>query len=117
MEREKIKIAAVGAVSGFLAGLFGSGGGIAAVEGLERTGAGERGAHAASLAVILPASAVSAALYCSGGFVPFENTLYLCAGAVAGGLIGAFFLRKVKLKLLNRVFTPLIFVSGIRMIL
>ncbi len=116
MEKEKIKKAAVAAVSGFLAGLFGSGGGIAAVEGLERAGTEERGAHAASLAVILPASLVSAALYYSGGFVPLENTLYLCAGAVAGGVAGAFLLRKIRPGLLNRAFTLLILASGIRML-
>jgi uncharacterized protein len=112
----KIKKATVGLISGFFAGLFGSGGGIAVVEGLERTGTEERKAHATSLAVILPISILSAALYYTGGYVPLENTIWLCAGAVAGGLTGAFFLSKVKLKILNRLFTLLILASGIRML-
>jgi uncharacterized protein len=112
----KIKKAAVGLISGFFAGLFGSGGGIAVVEGLERAGTEERKAHATSLAVILPISILSAALYFTGGYVPLKNTLWLCGGAVAGGLVGAFFLSKVKLKILNRMFTLLILASGIRML-
>ena len=92
--KQGIKKAAVGAVSGFIAGLFGSGGGVAVVEGLERTGTEERRAHAASLAVIFPISALSAALYGIGGYVPLESTLWLCGGAVAGGVLGAFLLNK-----------------------
>lgn len=116
MKKETFIKAGVGLVSGFFAGLFGSGGGIAVVEGLERAGTEERRAHATSLAVILPISVLSAVLYYTGGYVPITDTLYLSGGAVAGGLIGAFFLRKVKLKLLNRIFTLLILASGIRML-
>ncbi|MGE5495669.1 MAG: sulfite exporter TauE/SafE family protein [Burkholderiales bacterium] len=116
LENPRVKKAAVGVVSGFLAGLFGSGGGIAVVEGLESIGTEERRAHATSLAVILPASVLSAALYFTGGYVPLEQTLYLCAGAIAGGLLGAFFLSKVRIKLLNRIFTLLILASGVRLL-
>ena len=113
---KKVAKAAVGAVSGFVAGLFGSGGGIAVVEGLERTGTEERRAHAASLGVIFPISALSAVLYGVGGYVPLEDTLWLCGGAVAGGVIGAFFLKRVGVRLLNNIFTALMLVSGIRML-
>jgi uncharacterized membrane protein YfcA len=114
--KQKIKKAAVGVVSGFIAGLFGSGGGIAVVEGLERTGTEERRAHAASLGVIFPISVLSATLYGIGGYVPLESTLWLCGGAVAGGVIGAFFLRRVGIRLLNNVFTLLMLASGIRLL-
>ena len=116
MKKDSIIKAAVGAVSGFVASLLGSGGGIFVVEGLERAGTGERQAHAMSLSVILPVSALSAAMYISGGYVPFPETLYLCVGAVAGGFIGAFLLGHVKVKLLNRIFTLLILASGIRLL-
>jgi uncharacterized membrane protein YfcA len=116
MKKDSIKKAAVGVVSGFMAGLFGSGGGIAVVEGLERIGTEERRAHATSLAVILPISVLSSVLYFTGGYVPLGQTLYLCGGAIAGGLLGAFFLSKVKVKLLNRIFTLLILASGVRLL-
>ncbi len=86
------------------------------MEGLENTGTEERRAHATSIAVILPISALSAALYFTGGFVPLTETLYLCGGAIAGGLVGAFFLSRVKVKLLNRIFTLLILASGVRLL-
>ncbi len=113
---KKVTKAAVGTLSGFIAGLFGSGGGIAVVEGLERTGTDERKAHAASLGVIFPISTLSAVLYGTGGYVPLEDTLWLCGGAVAGGVIGAFFLRRVGVRLLNNIFTALMLASGIRML-
>jgi uncharacterized membrane protein YfcA len=114
--KQKVKKAAVGLVSGFIAGLFGSGGGIAVVEGLELTGTEERRAHAASLAVIFPISVLSAALYGFGGFVPLKETLWLCGGAAVGGVIGAFFLKRVGVRTLNNIFTLLMLASGIRML-
>ncbi len=114
--KKGVKNAAVGAVSGFFAGLFGSGGGIAVVEGLERTGVEEKRAHATSLAVIFPISAVSAVLYGIGGYVPLETTLWLCGGAAAGGILGAFCLKRVGVRLLNNIFTLLMLASGIRML-
>ncbi len=116
MKKDSIKKAAVGVLSGFISGLLGSGGGVAVVEGLEEAGTEERRAHATSIAVILPISVLSAALYFTGGYVPLTQTLYLCGGAVAGGLAGAFFLSRVKVKLLNRIFTLLILASGIRLL-
>lgn len=116
MKKENVKKAIVGVVSGFIAGLLGSGGGIAVVEGLERTGIEEKRAHATSLAVILPISFLSAVLYFNGGYVPLTETLYLCGGAIAGALIGVFFLSKVKVRLLNRIFTLLILASGVRLL-
>lgn len=114
--KKGIKNAAVGAVSGFAAGLFGSGGGIAVVEGLERTGFDEKKAHATSLAVILPVSAVSAALYTAGGYVPLGSTLWLCGGAAVGGILGAFCLKRVGVRLLNNLFTLLMLAAGLRML-
>jgi len=114
--KQKIKKAAVGIISGFIAGLFGSGVGIAVVEGLELTGTEERRAHAASLAVIFPISILSAVLYGFGGYVPPGETLWLCGGAAVGGIIGAIFLRRVGVRMLNNIFTLLMLASGVRML-
>ena len=116
MMKKGVKSAVVGAVSGFTAGLFGSGGGIAVVEGLERMGIDEKKAHATSLAVIFPVSAVSAVLYTAGGYVPLASTLWLCGGAAAGGLLGAYCLARVGVRLLNNIFTLLMLAAGIRML-
>lgn len=115
--KKGVKSAAVGLLSGVIAGLLGTGGGIAVVEGLERTGTQERRAHATSLAVIFPISAVSAVLYGLGGHVPLGDTLWLCGGAALGGLAGAFLLGCVGIRLLNNIFTLLMLVSGVWMLL
>jgi len=114
--KKSMKSAVVGAVSGFAAGLFGSGGGIAVVEGLERTGIEEKRAHATSLAVIFPISAVSAMLYTTGGYIPINSTLWLCGGAALGGILGAYCLKRVGVRLLNNIFTLLMLAAGIRML-
>lgn len=114
--KKSMKSAVVGAVSGFAAGLFGSGGGIAVVEGLERTGIEEKRAHATSLAVIFPISAVSAVLYTTGGFIHINSTLWLCGGAALGGILGAYCLKRVGVRLLNNIFTLLMLAAGIRML-
>ena len=116
MKTDRIKKAAAGLLSGLLAGFFGSGGGIVVVEGLERSGMEEHEAHATSLAVIFPVCAVSAALYMNGGYIPLAGTLYLGAGAAAGGLIGALFLQRIGTRLLNRLFTLLMLFAGIRLL-
>lgn len=109
--------AAVGILSGLIAGLLGSGGGIAVVEGLERSGTKERRAHATSLAVIFPISAVSAVMYGTGGHVPLYDTLWLCGGAALGGIAGAFLLGRIGTRLLNNIFTLLMLISGVWMLL
>ncbi len=114
---KKARKAAVGVICGVIAGLFGSGGGIAIVEGLERAGTDEKRAHAASIAVMFPISALSAILYGTGGYVPWGSTLWLCGGAIAGGLVGACLLRRVKTRLLNILFTVLMIASGVWMLL
>ena len=116
MKKGAVKKSVIGIAAGLLAGFFGSGGGIVVVEGLERAGVEERQAHAASVAVIFPISALSAALYTAGGHVPMAQTLMLCGGSAAGGLAGALFLKRIPRKLLNRIFTLLMLASGIRML-
>jgi len=117
MMQHKIKKAGVGVLCGVIAGLFGSGGGIAIVEGLERSGTDEKRAHAAAVAVMFPISALSAVLYGAGGYVPLWDTVWLCGGAAAGGIAGACLLRRVKTQWLNRIFTLLMLASGVWMLL
>jgi len=114
--KNKVVNAVVGLISGLIAGLLGSGGGIAVVEGLERAGTEERRAHATSIAVIFPISVLSAALYGAGGYVPLEETLWLCGGAAAGGLLGAYLLGRIRTRLLNGIFTLLMLGSGVWML-
>lgn len=107
----------MGAVMGLVNGFFGSGGGIIAVDSLERSGMEQEKAHATSLLVILPLSIVSGAVYLMNGSVEFDGQAWwLLGGGAAGGLIGAFLLGKLKSIWINGIFTLLILASGIRMV-
>lgn len=92
VNRRRTALAALGGVGvGFLNGLLGAGGGMLTVPLLELLGVRGRRGHATSLAVILPLSLVSAALYWRRGwFSPLLALPYLpggLAGAMAGGLL------------------------------
>lgn len=106
----------IGSFAGFINGLLGSGGGIIIVDGLSRKDVDEKHAHATSVFCILPMTVISAFMYNSFGFLNFETALYIGAGAGMGGIIGGFCLKKVPTKLLNYIFTAIIFVSGIRLL-
>ena len=82
-------IAVVGLLAGFLAGLFGVGGGILIVPGLV-LGAHmtQRLAHGTSLAAVVPISVASLVTYAAHDNVDWSVAAWLAVGAVAGALIG-----------------------------
>lgn len=112
-----VKTAIVGVIAGVINGFFGSGGGIIAVESLERGGIDQKKSHASSLLIILPMSAVSTVVYFFNGSLTFDRNIWLLLGsACAGGAVGAFMLGKIKTNWLDIIFTILIFAAGIRMV-
>lgn len=112
----KLKTVILGAICGIINGFFGSGGGIIAVQSLEKIGVQEKNSHATSLFVIFPLSFISAIVYFFTGNISLNKDLFmLLIGAAIGGTVGAFFLNKIKTKWLDLLFTILIFASGIRM--
>ncbi len=106
-----------GIVSGFLNGLFGSGGGVLAVMFLRNMIGDERKAHASATLMILIMSVVSLALYASNGSVDFEQGLQFMPGGVVGAILGARFLKNIDAKTLRRLFGGIIAVSGVVMLL
>ena len=80
--------AAVGAVNG----LFGGGGGMIAVPILRAGGRGERAAHANAIAVVLPATFVSALIYLLHGFVCGAKLLKVTSGPVLEFIFSLFML-------------------------
>ena len=74
--KKKTLIAVMGgAVTGFLNGLLGAGGGIVAVPTLKAAGLKENKAHSNSVGVIVPWSAFSAALYMLNGSVKVSEAV------------------------------------------
>ena len=85
----------IGSITGFINGIFGSGGGILAVPMLHKAGFEERKCHASSIAITLPLSLVSAFFYGTKGSINWETALPLIIPGLIGTLFGVFFLKKI----------------------
>ena len=115
--QDKKQVVAAGIVSGFLNGLFGSGGGVLAVMFLRKIIGDERKAHASATLMILIMSIVSFVLYACGGSVDFKQGFAFMPGGVLGAVAGAVFLKNIKGDVLRRVFGAVIAVSGVVMLI
>lgn len=111
-------ISALGGLgAGLINGLLGSGGGMIAVPMLERSGVEASRAHATSVAIMLPLSAVSAVFYIRQGNVGFADALPYIPGGVIGALLGVLLLRRIRPALLRRLFGGVAVYSGLRILL
>lgn len=73
-------------------------------------------AHATTVAVILPLSVLSAIVYIWGVDVDWNAVLWVSAGGVAGGIVGAKLLSKLNGMWLNILFGAFLAVGAIRML-
>lgn len=113
-----IKKAAVGAVTGILNGLFGSGGGTVAVPGMEKFLSVEtKKAHATAIAVILPLSIVSIFVYIGKVQVDLKTLVAVSVGGVLGGYAGAVLLNKLSLRWIHYIFGAFMIAAAVRMVL
>ncbi|MBR2028579.1 MAG: sulfite exporter TauE/SafE family protein [Oscillospiraceae bacterium] len=117
MKKEKAKKLSAGIASGFLNGLFGSGGGVVAVMFLRSILEDEKKAHASATLMILIMSAASLILYGLYGHVDWETGLKFVPGGIVGALLGTGFLKKMKNDKLKRLFGLVLAVSGAVMLL
>lgn len=116
--RKKYKIWLVGVLTGFANGLFGSGGGTIAVPAMERVlSVEEHRAHATAIAVILPLSLLSLAIYLWKTDAAWQIALWASLGGVAGGYVGAKLLKKISGIWLHRIFGICMLAAAVRMIL
>jgi uncharacterized membrane protein YfcA len=111
-----VPIVGVGVLAGFLAGLFGVGGGILIVPGLVlAVGMGQRLAHGTSLAAVLPISITSLITYAAHDNVDWGAALWLTVGAVAGAVLGTRLLHVLPHRTLGLLFSAVLVVSAIRL--
>ena len=111
------KCALIGIVTGFVNGLFGSGGGTVLVPCMEKFLKTEaQKAHASAIAVILPLSVISAILYAGRLEVDIKSLLFVSAGGIAGGFIGAKLLGKISSGSLHIAFGLCMLAGAVRMI-
>lgn len=112
------KSSSLGALIGFINGLFGSGGGALLVPFLERMlKVEEHKAHATAIATILPLSIMSSLVYIKHDVIEWDVLLYVSLGGIVGGIIGAKLLNKISAKWLHRIFGAFLIVASIRMII
>ena len=107
-------------MTGFANGLFGSGGGTIVVPAMERfLAVEEHKAHATAIAVILPLSLLSLAIYLwrTGLGGVWQVALWASAGGLAGGALGAKLLPKVSGLWLHRIFGGFMLAAAVRMLL
>lgn len=102
---------AVGAANG----LFGGGGGMIAVPALTLTGVPSKKAHATAIAIILPLSLISGAVYLAKGAADPSVILPSCAGVVVGGIAGALLLKKINSRGLSLLFYALMIAAGLKL--
>ena len=107
-----------GAAAGIVNGLFGAGGGMVLLPLLSKTtDLEDQEVFANCVAIILPLSLVSAAVYLlRGGSFLMQIVPYLIGGAI-GGVIAGLLLKKLKAKWLHRALGLFILWGGFRLLL
>lgn len=106
-----------GALSGFVNGVFGGGGGMIVVPMLTKLlKFEEREAHATAILIILPLSLLSGLFYASFGAVNLPVLIPAGLGVVGGGLLGALLLGKLSSKWVTIIFSIVMAIAGAKMI-
>jgi uncharacterized membrane protein YfcA len=109
-------IIVVGVLAGFVAGLFGVGGGILIVPGLVlAAGMDQRLAHGTSLTAAAPIAVASLVTYATHDNVDWPAALWLSIGAVGGVVIGTKLLHVLPLRTLGLLFSAILIVSAVRL--
>ena len=106
----------MGLVCGLLNGLFGSGGGVAAVPMLEETGLEAKKSHATSVALIFVLSIATTISYLMGDKLDLGLALQYIPYGVVGAAAGAVLLKKIPNSLLRRVFGVIILIAAVRIL-
>ena len=112
-----IKNSLIGIFTGFVNGIFGSGGGTLLVPILNNiVKVEEHKSHATALSIIIFLTSASSVIYISKGTYDISLTLKVAVGNVIGGIIGAKLLSKVTGKFLRISFGAIMIIASIRMV-
>ena len=107
----------IGAFTGFINGLFGSGGGTLLVPILNNIlKVEEHKSHATALAIIIFLSITSSTIYISKGTYDINMTIQATVGSIIGGILGAKLLSKVTGKFLRIGFGIVMIIAAFRMV-
>ena len=112
-----LKNTLIGLFSGFVNGLFGSGGGILLVPIFNNlVNTEEHKSHATALAIIFFLTTTSSIFYVSSGVYDTSLTIKVGIGSIIGGYIGAKLLSKVNGKFLRITFGLIMVIAALRMV-
>lgn len=115
--RNKIILATVGGIAGLVNGFLGGGGGVAVLALLLSVmRLHQKNAQATALLVILPLTAVSAAVYIFQGAVDWTPTLWATVGVVSGGIVGALLLSELRGNTAKIIFAAVLVAGGVKML-
>ena len=129
-EKHKNIIISVGSITaGLINGLIGTGGGIILyltlklISKSDKKNGGQphdtnmiKDIMANIIAVVVPISAVSAAIYMIRGEIVYGELMPYIPAAVIGGLAGAILLNKLKPKIIKKIFAVMIIYAGTQML-
>ena len=105
-----------GVAAGFINGFLGGGGGVVIVSLLlSVVKLDQKKSQATALLVILPLTVVSAVVYFIYGNVDWATVLWTTLGVVAGGILGALLLKKLKGNVVKMIFAVILILGGIKM--
>lgn len=113
-----IGLLGVGAVSGFVNGFFGAGGGLLLVPLISLVSKDEsRVAHATTLGCVLFMCVASSVIYFVKKQLDFKLILICLIGSVVGSLIGTKLLKKLKNNVIDLIFSCILVIAGVFMII
>ncbi|WP_373599646.1 sulfite exporter TauE/SafE family protein [Paraclostridium bifermentans] len=112
-----IKNSFIGSMTGFINGVFGSGGGTLLVPILNNIlKVEEHKSHATALAIIVFLTTASSVVYVSKGTYDLTITFKVALGSVIGGVIGAKILCKLTSRFLRISFGLIMIIAALRMV-
>ncbi len=115
--KENIIIAVIGTAIGVVNGILGAGGGMLAVPLLKKIGFSQKESHTNAIAIILPITIVSVAIYLFEDFVEVKDSLIYIPTGLLGAILGTYILKKISPKWLKRIFGILMVYAGMRLLL
>ena len=112
----------IGSIAGAINGILGAGGGIIVTyflsHALSNEEKRENGVFVNAIATMLPLSILSFAVYLLKGYIQLDTSfLTLLPTALIGGVLGAFLLTKLHLKIVKTIFSILVIICGTMMII
>lgn len=112
-----IKNSLIGIITGFVNGIFGSGGGTLLVPALNNIlKVEEHKSHATALGIIVFLTSASSAIYIIKGTYDFNLTFRVAIGSIIGGIIGAKLLNRCSGKFLRIFFGSIMIIAALRMV-